>query len=221
MTHAAQTGLSVVAEAVTVSVPDGRGGPQRKTLLKDVTFRIEPGEFVCVLGPSGAGKSTLVRAILGEREMAAGRLLVGGHDVFDEADALRGAIGYVPQRDVNPPKPCRSSGRFTMHRRCDFRQKRPPRSGRPQSIGSSPRSASTGCGSSDRQPLGWRDEAGEPGSRNARRPGPACDRRGNLQPRSGHRGPDHDAPRRPCPRRHDRGRGHAPPRQRRRRPTRS
>jgi ABC transport system ATP-binding/permease protein len=103
MALAAQTGLVVVAEGVTVSVPDGRGGPQRKTLLKDVTFRIEPGEFVCVLGPSGAGKSTLVRAMLGELEMAAGRLLVGGHDVFGEADALRGAIGYVPQRDVNPP----------------------------------------------------------------------------------------------------------------------
>lgn len=100
---AAQTGLAVVAEAATVSVPDGRLGGERKTLLRDVTFRIEPGEFVCVLGPSGAGKSTLVRALLGDREMAAGRLLVGGHDVFREADALRGAIGYVPQRDVNPP----------------------------------------------------------------------------------------------------------------------
>jgi ABC-type multidrug transport system ATPase subunit len=55
-----------------------------------------------VLGPSGAGKSTLVRAILGERQIANGRLLVGGHDVFGEADSLRGAIGYVPQRDVNP-----------------------------------------------------------------------------------------------------------------------
>ena len=57
-------GLSVVAEAVTVSVPTGRGG-HPKTLLKDVSLRIEPGEFICVLGPSGAGKSTLVRAILG------------------------------------------------------------------------------------------------------------------------------------------------------------
>jgi ABC-type multidrug transport system ATPase subunit len=96
-------GLSVAAEGVTVAVPDGSGNVQRKTLLDNVSFRIEPGEFVCVLGPSGAGKSTLVRTILGEREMAAGRLLVGGHDVFGEADALRGAIGYVPQRDVNPP----------------------------------------------------------------------------------------------------------------------
>ncbi len=103
MTTGRMTGLSVVAEGVTVSVPGDRGGSGRKTLLDNVTFRIEPGDFVCVLGPSGAGKSTLVRAILGEREITAGRLLVGGHDVFSEADALRGEIGYVPQRDINPP----------------------------------------------------------------------------------------------------------------------
>ena len=103
MTRTRQTGLAVAAEGVTVSVPDGRGDARRTLLLADVSFRIEPGEFVCVLGPSGAGKSTLVRALLGEREITAGRLLIGGHDVFREADALRGAIGYVPQRDVNPP----------------------------------------------------------------------------------------------------------------------
>jgi ABC-type multidrug transport system ATPase subunit len=88
---------------MTVSVTDTRGGAERQTLLNNVSFRIEPGEFVCVLGPSGAGKSTLARALLGERAIASGRLLVGGHDVFHEADALRGTIGYVPQRDVNPP----------------------------------------------------------------------------------------------------------------------
>jgi ABC-type multidrug transport system ATPase subunit len=103
MPLAAQAGLSVVADALTVSVPDARRGAGRTTLLDDVSFRIESGEFVCVLGPSGAGKSTLARALLGDREIAAGRLLVGGHDVFREADALRGAIGYVPQRDINPP----------------------------------------------------------------------------------------------------------------------
>jgi ABC-type multidrug transport system ATPase subunit len=102
MKHPAPKGLSVVADAVTVSATDQLGGTARKTLLRDVDFRIEPGDFVCVLGPSGSGKSTLVRAILGEREIKNGRLLVGGHDVFREADALRGAIGYVPQRDVNP-----------------------------------------------------------------------------------------------------------------------
>lgn len=103
MNRTRQTGLAVAAEGVTVSVPDGRAGGGWKKLLDDVNFRIDPGEFVCVLGPSGAGKSTLVRALLGDRQIAAGRLLVGGHDVFREADALRGVIGYVPQRDVNPP----------------------------------------------------------------------------------------------------------------------
>ena len=94
-------GLSVVAEKVTVTVPSGRSG-QQKTLLNNVSLRINPGEFICVLGPSGAGKSTLVRAMLGEREMSAGQLLIGGHDVLEKADTLRGAIGYVPQRDINP-----------------------------------------------------------------------------------------------------------------------
>ncbi len=102
MTIAKKIGLSVVANGLTVTVPDGRDGRERKTLLDQVSFRIEPGEFVCVLGPSGAGKSTFVRSLLGDREIASGRLLVGGHDVFREADALRGAIGYVPQRDINP-----------------------------------------------------------------------------------------------------------------------
>ena len=102
MTLAAKTGLSVIADGVSVSVPDGRGGGEHKALLENVSFRIEPGEFVCVLGPSGAGKSTLVRAMLGDRPISAGNLLVGGHDIFREADALRGVIGYVPQRDINP-----------------------------------------------------------------------------------------------------------------------
>ena len=102
MTLAAKTGLSVVAHELTVTVPDGRAGREHKTLLDRVSFRIEPGEFVCVLGPSGSGKSTLVRSLLGEREIASGRLLVGGHDVFRQADGLRGTIGYVPQRDINP-----------------------------------------------------------------------------------------------------------------------
>jgi len=103
MTHQTQPGLAIVAEGMTVSTSDARGGAGRNVLLENVSFRIEPGEFVCVLGPSGAGKSTLARALLGDREIESGRLLVGGHDVFREADSLRGSIGYVPQRDVNPP----------------------------------------------------------------------------------------------------------------------
>ncbi len=95
------TGLSGIAAKVTVTVPSG-GGVGQKTLLNNVILQINPREFICVLGPSGAGKSTLVRTMLGEREITASQLLLGGHDVLEKADTLRGAIGYVPQRDINP-----------------------------------------------------------------------------------------------------------------------
>lgn len=36
-----------------------------RTILRDVSLSIEPGEFVGVLGPNGAGKTTLMRAVLG------------------------------------------------------------------------------------------------------------------------------------------------------------
>ena len=34
--------------------------------LDDVTFKIDPGEFVFVVGPSGAGKSTLIKLLIRE-----------------------------------------------------------------------------------------------------------------------------------------------------------
>lgn len=49
-----------------------------RAALKDVSFRLEPGEIVGVIGPSGAGKSTLVQLLLGVREPAGGLLTVAG-----------------------------------------------------------------------------------------------------------------------------------------------
>jgi ABC-type Mn2+/Zn2+ transport system ATPase subunit len=45
-----------------------------RTVLRDVTFAVRPGERVAVLGPNGGGKSTLFRAITGELRPVAGRL---------------------------------------------------------------------------------------------------------------------------------------------------
>jgi zinc/manganese transport system ATP-binding protein len=49
-----------------------------RTILRDVSFSIEPGEFVGVLGPNGAGKTTLMRAVLGLVPLSGGTLSVGG-----------------------------------------------------------------------------------------------------------------------------------------------
>jgi zinc/manganese transport system ATP-binding protein len=70
-----------------------------RAVLKDVTFAIEPGEFVGVLGPNGAGKTTLMRSILGLLPPRAGSLKVFGSNP-QCGDA---AIGYLPQlRTVLP-----------------------------------------------------------------------------------------------------------------------
>ena len=45
-------GLSIVAEALGVSV---KNGGREKKLLDGITFTVEPGEFICVLGPEGFG----------------------------------------------------------------------------------------------------------------------------------------------------------------------
>jgi phospholipid/cholesterol/gamma-HCH transport system ATP-binding protein len=50
-------------------------------VLEGVSFRVFPGETVCVLGRSGVGKSVCLRLIMGFLKPDAGRILVAGHDI--------------------------------------------------------------------------------------------------------------------------------------------
>ena len=50
-------------------------------VLDDISFRVEPGEFVALLGPSGCGKSTLLRLVAGLEPPSAGTLLVDGEPI--------------------------------------------------------------------------------------------------------------------------------------------
>ena len=62
------------AEAIEVRV-------DTKSLIRDVSIDLAPGEFVAVIGPNGAGKSTLLGALAGDRPVAAGRVLLDGHPI--------------------------------------------------------------------------------------------------------------------------------------------
>lgn len=53
----------------------------RRQVLRNVTFRAEPGQLVAVLGPNGAGKSTLFRCILGFLPRYRGEIALCGHDL--------------------------------------------------------------------------------------------------------------------------------------------
>ncbi len=49
-----------------------------KSLLRDVSLDVAPGEFVAIIGPNGAGKSTLLNALAGDRVLSSGEILLDG-----------------------------------------------------------------------------------------------------------------------------------------------
>jgi ABC transport system ATP-binding/permease protein len=71
-----------------------------KTLLDHISLSILPREFVVVAGVSGGGKSTLLDALNGFRPATGGSVLVNGVDLYQNFDAYRTELGYVPQKDI-------------------------------------------------------------------------------------------------------------------------
>jgi ABC-2 type transport system ATP-binding protein len=82
-------------EAIVVEELQKRYG--RVRALEGVTFTVHAGEVFGLLGPNGAGKSTTVKVLATLTQPNAGRAEVAGHDVVREPNAVRRAIGYVPQ----------------------------------------------------------------------------------------------------------------------------
>lgn len=64
--------------------------------LSDVTFSVEPGEFVAIVGPSGCGKSTLLSLIAGLITPDTGSIRYHGHSLTQE-DTRQ--MGYMLQKD--------------------------------------------------------------------------------------------------------------------------
>jgi zinc/manganese transport system ATP-binding protein len=76
-----------------------------REVLRDVRFRIMPGEFTGLIGSNGAGKTTLFRVILGLQTSSTGSVLVGGRP----RNRRNPIIGYVPQKIfLDPDMPLRA-----------------------------------------------------------------------------------------------------------------
>ena len=69
--------------------------------LRDLTLRIDKGDFVFLTGPSGAGKSTFLRLLLREDVPSEGELVVGGRNLAQltarQTQAYRRSLGFVFQ----------------------------------------------------------------------------------------------------------------------------
>ena len=71
--------------------------------LDGIDLTIQQGEFFALLGPNGAGKSTLINLIAGLLKPTSGKISVMGHDVVNDYQAARMALGVVPQELVFDP----------------------------------------------------------------------------------------------------------------------
>jgi ABC-type multidrug transport system fused ATPase/permease subunit len=68
------------------------------TILREITFKASPGEFIGITGRTGAGKTSLVNLITRYYEANSGTITLGGRNIKDiSLSALRRSISIVPQ----------------------------------------------------------------------------------------------------------------------------
>jgi len=66
--------------------------------LKNVSFKVAPGQSIAIIGTTGSGKSTISNVICRLYDVTSGMVKIDGHDIKNYNLAhLRQAIGYVPQ----------------------------------------------------------------------------------------------------------------------------
>ena len=65
--------------------------------VKDISFKVQPGEIFGLLGPNGAGKTTTIRCLCTLAKPDGGKVEVGGIDAIASPKAARQRLGYVAQ----------------------------------------------------------------------------------------------------------------------------
>jgi putative ABC transport system ATP-binding protein len=89
----------LIAESLT---KEYRSGERTLAVLRDVSFAVQPGEFVAITGPSGSGKTTLLGLLAGLDTPTNGRVILDGAEMSsmseDERARVRAAkVGFVFQ----------------------------------------------------------------------------------------------------------------------------
>ncbi|MBR4866966.1 MAG: ABC transporter ATP-binding protein [Clostridia bacterium] len=64
-------------------------GYERNEIIKNLSFSVEEGDYLCVLGENGSGKTTLMKTLLGLQPVLAGEMIRDG--------LKQNEIGYLPQ----------------------------------------------------------------------------------------------------------------------------
>ncbi|MBN2604625.1 MAG: metal ABC transporter ATP-binding protein [Bacilli bacterium] len=79
-----------------VTVSNLTFGYDYRTVLKDVSFKINSGDFLAVIGNNGSGKSTLIKCILGINKIPPKRIFLDDIDITEYKNFRN--VGYVPQK---------------------------------------------------------------------------------------------------------------------------
>ena len=75
----------------------------RNVVMRDLTFRVMPGEMVGLIGPNGSGKSTIIKALSGVLSPYSGKIFLDGKDVTRiSRRELATLVGVVPQMPLLP-----------------------------------------------------------------------------------------------------------------------
>ncbi len=69
----------------------------KTTAVDGLSLDMYEGEVFGLLGPNGAGKTTTMRMLITLLQPDAGEIVVGGFRVREDAERVRGLIGYIPQ----------------------------------------------------------------------------------------------------------------------------
>lgn len=76
-----------------ITIENASMGYEGKTILADMSLKINEGDYVCIVGENGSGKTTLMKCLLGLIQPLSGKIIYGD-------GLLQNEIGYLPQQTI-------------------------------------------------------------------------------------------------------------------------